>query len=106
MSAFNEKDIIKNNSNFPYSVSDSSYTGNEANNTLDYSLNFLSELSNGSIVFEVIDRNKHYADGYVVLSPSGVVTLINDELYKTFSKDEARHLRDMANNFYKAMFKH
>ena len=67
----------------------------------DYGIKFKKELSNGALVFLIVDDDYDHVGGYVVVSPSGISTVINDELYDIDEKN-CTHVEILAKNFFDA----
>ena len=66
---------------------------------LEFELQFQEELSNGSLIFTVINNNLKKEDcwtSYVVVSPSGVATIIND----LFDPYVSTMLKESAKDFF------
>ena len=61
---------------------------------------FLKELSNGSLIFKIIDYEYNPA-GHVVVTRKFDITIIKSGLY-TFDKADREHLINQAELFYKA----
>lgn len=67
----------------------------------DSSIQFDEELSNGSLVFLIVDDDYNHAGGYVVVSPSGIPTVIDDDFYEMTDRDR-EHLESLAKAFFEA----
>ena len=68
---------------------------------LEFELQFQEELSNGSLIFTVINNNLKKEDcwtSYVVVSPSGTAVIINDYFHPSTSA----MLKKTATDFFNA----
>ena len=75
----------------------------EADDTEGYDcgIKFVKELSNGSLVFLIVDDDYDCAGGYVVVSPSGIPTIIKDDFYEFTDKD-CEYIKSLATAFFEA----
>ena len=71
------------------------------NEDYDYGIEFKKELSNGSLIFCIVDDDYDHAGGYVVVSPSGIPTVIIDDLYEINDIDK-KHIESLAKTFFEA----
>ena len=67
----------------------------------EYGIKFKKELSNGSLIFLIVDDDYDHAGGYVVVSPSGIPTVINDNFYN-IEDSKCNHLESLAKAFFEA----
>ena len=67
----------------------------------EYGIKFKKELSNGSLIFLIVDDDYDHAGGYVVVSPSGTPTVIKDN-FDNIEDSECNHLESLAKAFFEA----
>lgn len=71
------------------------------NEDYEYGIEFQEELSNGAIIFLIVDDDYEHSGGYVVVSPSGIPTVIIDDLYEINDIDK-KHVESLAKTFFEA----
>ena len=67
----------------------------------DFGIKFIKELSNGSLVFLIVDNDYDHAGGYVIVSSSGIPTVIKDDFYEIADRD-CEYIASLAKNFFEA----
>lgn len=71
--------------------------GNHSN----FEIDFDKELSNGALVFNIVD-DEHQHFGHVVVSPNGTVTNIKSTAFDDFNDTDENYLNQQAKKFYDA----
>ena len=69
---------------------------------LGYSVKFKQELSNGALIFTVINYDEEDEGAYVIASPAGLATFFDDGLYDPFTEEECQALKNLAEYFFSA----
>lgn len=69
---------------------------------LGYSVKFKQELSNGALIFTVINYDEEYEGAYVIVSPAGFATFFEDGSFDSFTEEERQTLKNMAEYFFSA----
>ena len=69
---------------------------------LGYSIKLKKELSNGALIFEVINYGEEYEGAYVIVSPAGSSTFFEDGSFDSFTEEECQTLKNMAEYFFSA----
>ena len=77
---------------------DKSENGNE---NYEFGIKFKKELTNGSLVFLIVDEDYDHAGGYVVVSPSGIPTVIKDDFYE-IDDENCKYISSLARDFFQA----
>lgn len=67
----------------------------------DFGIKFKKELSNGSLIFLIVDDDYDPAGGYVVVSPSGIPTVIKDDFYEIDDRN-CEYIAGLAKEFFEA----
>lgn len=68
----------------------------------DYEIDFYQELSNGTLVFKIIDDDQEHA-GHVVVSSKGTVSIIESSSFYVFDDADIQYLKTQAQKFYDAL---
>lgn len=112
MSIFNRKSKDEDDY-IPYSThkadinvhSDEDYNDDEEDEEEDEEdfgdIKFLKELSNGALIFRIVDEDYDPAGGYVIVSPSGNVKIVKD-IFHTLGFKEKLYLETQALTFFQA----
>lgn len=69
---------------------------------LGYSIKLKKELSNGALIFKVINYDGEYEGAYVIVSPAGFATFFEDGSFDSFTEEERQTLKNMAEYFFSA----
>lgn len=75
---------------------------NDDNDNCYFEIDFFKELSNGALVFKLIDDDDEQA-GHVVVSSKGTATIIENTLSYNLDDDDRECLKAQAEKFYNAM---
>ena len=65
-------------------------------------IKFLKELSNGALIFRIVDEDYDPAGGYVIVSPSGNIEIIKDNFFDALGDKEKKYLETQALTFWHA----
>lgn len=101
----------KEDSYSPYSQSEYSINNEEEDedeDEFDVGIKFKKELSNGSLVFLIVDDDFDWLGGYVIVSTNGVANIVDNEFeeYDEFLNDTiCNRLKETAETFYRATTK-
>ena len=69
---------------------------------LGYSIKLKKELSNGALIFKVINYDEEYEGAYVIVSPAGFATFFEDGSFDPFTEEECQALKNLAEHFFSA----
>lgn len=67
-------------------------------------IKFKEQLSNGALIFLIVDDDYDWIGGYVVVSPSGIARLVKNDIEDLGDLDDKddNYLKKTAEAFYKA----
>lgn len=110
MGLFNRK---KNKENLysPYSQSEYSISNHhldEDEDEFDVGIKFKKELSNGSLVFLIVDDDFDWIGSYVIVSTNGVANIVDnkfEEYDDSLNGTNCNRLKEVAEAFYRATTK-